>query len=133
MDDQVITFDKPTLFNSPEVLFQPSLGCTTKRSMVYNRGVSQLVMDAATSAADSGVVRQDEFLQHVVLAGGTTMFRGFGDRLQRDLQKATASTSSSAEAESKSVAAPSVLRIDGNDTRNAAFKGVRSCVFVFCF
>jgi len=65
-------------FRAPEILFRPSLV-----GMEY-LGVHQCVID---SIFKSDLDIRKVFLSQIVIAGGSTMFNGFGDRLLNEIRK----------------------------------------------
>jgi centractin len=66
-------------FRSPEILFNPHL------VGIEQGGVHQLVLDAINRVDLD--LRQSLF-GNIVLSGGTTLTKGFGDRLLQEIKKA---------------------------------------------
>ena len=67
-------------FKAPEILFKPAL---IKR---HEHGVHELA-HASLERAESGLHR--ELLQNVVVAGGSTLFPGYPERLKKELESLT--------------------------------------------
>lgn len=63
-------------FEAPEILFQPHL--TNCESV----GIAELLFNTIQQA---DIDIRPEFYKHIVLSGGTTMYPGFGSRLEREL------------------------------------------------
>jgi len=75
-DGNIVTVGKERV-TCPELLFQPSfleLNCPGIHEMLYN-SIMRCDVD----------IRKDLY-SNIVLAGGTTMFMGIGDRLQKELR-----------------------------------------------
>ncbi len=68
----------PERFRAPEILFDPEI-----IGLEYP-GVHQMVVDAI---ARTDLDLRKALYANIVLSGGTTMTRGFGDRLIHELQK----------------------------------------------
>lgn len=81
-DGQVVTLGGER-FRCPEAMFQPSL---LGKEL---RGVHQQVHDAIL-ACDIDIRR--DLLGNIVLSGGTTMFPGFGKRMQKEITELSPST-----------------------------------------
>jgi len=79
-DGNKIQLAKDTRTRAPEVLFDPSILGTEYR------GVQYCVADAIRK---SDLDLRRELYSSIVLAGGSTMFKGFGDRLVNELHKMT--------------------------------------------
>jgi len=76
-DGQKITLETRTLGRAPELLFRPHIWASEER------GVHQLVADAV---ARSDMDLRAVLFQSIVLSGGATHTRGFGDRLLAELK-----------------------------------------------
>ena len=74
-DGQMITISSER-FRCPEALFQPSL------VGMESRGIHQIVYD---SIMKCDIDLRRDFCENIVLSGGSSMFPGTKDRLQREL------------------------------------------------
>ena len=81
-DGQIITIGNER-FRFPEALFQPSMAETGSSS---STGIHQLTFDSIMKC-DVGI--QKDLLANIVLAGGSTMFPGMAERMQRALAHPT--------------------------------------------
>lgn len=76
-DGRIIKMDRER-FEAPEVLFQPSL------IDVASPGLPEMVVEGI-QAADIDL--RSSFYKHIVLSGGSTMYRGFPSRLEKEIKQ----------------------------------------------
>ena len=77
-DGQVITIGKER-FHCPEALFQPTLLGNDDYDSKPTPGIHKVVHDSLTKYTT------DESTANIVISGGSTLFPGFSDRLQKEL------------------------------------------------
>ncbi|KDQ14254.1 hypothetical protein BOTBODRAFT_175021 [Botryobasidium botryosum FD-172 SS1] len=73
---QVIKVGGDACFKAPELLFHPSL------YQIKSDGLSEIILDSISKCDEN---MRSELYGNIVLAGGSTLFPGFKDRLERDL------------------------------------------------
>ena len=78
-DGQVVTIGDPERMLSSEPLFHPDL---VKNSRISGVGIDNLLIQSIMNCQYG--IRQT-LLENVVLNGGSTMFNGFGDRINKEL------------------------------------------------
>lgn len=83
-DGHGISIGHSTRIKAPEILFRPDLIGSE------SEGIHEVLMN---SIAKSDLELRKIFLENIVLSGGSTLFRGFGDRLLSEVKKATPKTS----------------------------------------
>ena len=81
-DGQFVTISNER-FRCPEALFQPSMTETGSSSSI---GIHQLTYDSIMKC-DTGI--QKDLFANIVLAGGSTMFPGIAERMQKALAHPT--------------------------------------------
>ena len=90
-DGQIIRIDDHCRFNTPEALFHPEkLGpefdVTQDKATKYFAGVHQMVFDSIMMC--DAHLRKDLF-RNIVLAGGTSMFKGLAKRMEAEVEALT--------------------------------------------
>lgn len=84
-EGQILTMDNE-LFRCPEALFQPNFIDNTDRR---SEGIQTLTFNSIRNCEED--IRKDLYA-NIVLSGGTTMFPGFAERMQREITALAPST-----------------------------------------
>ncbi|KAG9508705.1 Beta-centractin [Fragariocoptes setiger] len=78
-DGSVVDIGANSRIKAPEILFQPNLIGSE------SEGISEVLVN---SIAKSDLDLRKVFLENIVLSGGSTLFKGFGERLLGEVKKA---------------------------------------------